>query len=92
MRFIALSCLSSAVFAILDMNQLMALKNQAADSTMQSSNRCEFDKCMKCLAVLKKKDTTKRSASYNEDAVFGCTMMWVWPDCCPQWQNMNFLS
>ena len=39
MRFIALSCLSSAVFAILDMNQLMALKNQASDSTMQSANR-----------------------------------------------------
>ena len=90
MRFIALSCLSSAVLAILDMNQLMTLKNQASDSTMQSANRldnliwknihpsifsfsilklqvfysinlrCEFDKCMKCLAVLKKKDTTKR--------------------------------
>ena len=39
MRFIALSCLSSAVLAILDMNQLMTLKNQASDSTMQSANR-----------------------------------------------------
>jgi len=42
MRFIALSCLSSAVLAILDMNQLMALKNQASDSTMQSPNRLVF--------------------------------------------------
>ena len=42
MRFIALSCLSSAVLAILDMNQLMALKNQASDSTMQSANRFVF--------------------------------------------------
>ena len=63
---------------------------------------------MKCLSVLKnKKGFAKRGIIFlsqfensqtlfpddvNDNKIFGCTMMWVWPDCCPQWQNVNFLS
>merc|ERR1711917_48291 len=94
MKITLLICfLLQFVVAMTDFSKLIELKDKDPKTASGSKKqRCGLDTCMKCLSVLKNKKGFAKRDDVNDNKIFGCTMMWVWPDCCPQWQNVNFLS